>query len=185
MCPAGSSRFGETRLRFPSTNKLIAGIFESIAKITGLTFPAALETAIFVMIAAAVVFFSYKACLRVKHNAINNRAMIEVFVVCLVYGLIHPRFKDYGYILLLVPSYYIIKNIRYTKIAPFLFILFIMSNRMMLPIVSAIYDIIWAYYPLMVAYCVWGIYLYEIFTFANESEKPGAPHRNRISLKRS
>jgi hypothetical protein len=119
------------------------------------------------MIAAAVVIFSYKACMRLKREKMDNRAILEVFMVCLVYALIHPRFKDYGYILLLVPSYYIIKNIRYPRIALFLFMLFIMSNRMMLPIVSAIYDIIWLYYPLMVAYCVWGIYLYEILCESN------------------
>jgi hypothetical protein len=148
----------------PSTNKLIAGIFEFVSKITGMTMPQAFQSAIFIIIAAAVVFFSYKACLRLKQAQFDNRAMLEVFVVCLVYALIHPRFKDYGYILLLVPSFYIIKNIHYTKITPFLFILFIMSNRMMLPIVSSIYDIVWDFFPLVVAYCVWGIYLYEIFS---------------------
>ncbi|MDB4264857.1 hypothetical protein N9893_02200, partial [bacterium] len=152
----------------PSTNKLIAGIFEIVAKITGLTMPPAVQSAIFIVIAAAVVIFSYKACLRLKQAQIDNRAMLEVFVVCLVYALIHPRFKDYGYILLIVPSFYIIKNIHYTKITPFLFILFIMSNRMMLPIVSSIYDIVWAFFPLMVAYCVWGVYLYEIFSLNDE-----------------
>jgi hypothetical protein len=35
---------------------------------------------------------------------------------------------------------------------------------MMLPIAASLYDIVWNYYPLMVAYCVWGIYLYEIFS---------------------
>ena len=101
--------------------------------------------------------------------------MLEVFMVSLVYALIQPRFKDYGYILLLVPSYYIIKNTRYTRIAPFLFLLFILSDRMMLPIAASIYDIIWAYYPLFVAYCVWGIYLYEIFSLPRETAvKPTA-----------
>jgi hypothetical protein len=148
----------------PSTNKLIAGIFDMIENIAGSAPPEALASATFAVIAAAVVYYSYRACRRLKYKETQKRAMLEVFVVCLVYALIHPRFKDYGYILLLVPSYYIIKNIRYTKIAPFLFILFIMSNRMMLPLVSPIYDIIWMYYPLVVVYCVWGIYLYEIFS---------------------
>ena len=148
----------------PSSYKLIAALAESIAEITGMTIPLSFESAMFIILAAAVVFFSYKACMRLKRLEVKNRPMIEVFMVCLVYALIHPRFKDYGYILLLVPSYFIIKNIRYTKIAPFLFILFIMSHRMMLPIAASIYDLVWAYYPLMVAYCVWGIYLHEIFS---------------------
>jgi len=152
----------------PSTNKLIAGIFEVISKISGLNVPQALQSAIYISIAAAVVFFSYQACRQLKRSAPDNRAMLEVFVVCLVYALIHPRFKDYGYILLLVPSFYVIKNIHHSKIVPFLFILFVMSNRMMLPIVSSIYDIVWAFFPLMVAYGVWGIYLYEIFSLKKE-----------------
>ena len=152
----------------PSTNKLIAGIFEIVSNITGMTIPPAFQPTIFIIIASVVVFFSYKACLRLKQAQLDNRAMLEVFMVCLVYALIHPRFKDYGYILLIVPSFYVIKNIHYSKLTPFLFILFIMSNRMMLPIVSSLYDIVWAFFPLMVAYCVWGIYLYEIFSLNDE-----------------
>ena len=153
----------------PSTYKLIAGIFESLAKMAGVKIPKAFGAAVFCIIAAGVVYFSYKACLRLKQPTFENRAMLEVFMVSLVYALIQPRFKDYGYILLLVPSYYIIKNTRYTRIAPFLFLLFILSNRMLLPIAGFIYDTLWAYYPLMVAYCVWGIYLNEIFYPPNES----------------
>jgi hypothetical protein len=159
---------GERGAVVPSTNKLIAGIFEMVSKISGMTMPPAFQSAIFIIIAAAVVFFSYRACLRLRQAPIENRAMMEVFVLCLVYALIHPRFKDYGYILLLVPTYYMIKNIRYSKITPFLFILFIMSNRMMLPIASSIYDIVWAFFPLMVAYGVWGIYLYDIHSLEGE-----------------
>jgi hypothetical protein len=152
----------------PSTNKLIAAIFELIAPLTGLTVPGAFESGVYIIVAAAVVFFSYKACLQIKQTETDNRAMLEVFVICLVYALIHPRFKDYGYILLLVPGYYIIIKMHRTKLAPLLFILFIMSNRMMLPIAASIYDIVWNYYPLMVAYCVWGIFLNEIFSLNDE-----------------
>jgi Glycosyltransferase family 87 len=159
----------------PSTNKLIAALAESLAKISGMRIPHFFEAGMYIILAAAVVFFSYQACLRLKRPAIENRAMMEVFMVGLVYALIHPRFKDYGYILLLVPSYYIIKNIRCTKIAPFLFALFILSDRLMLPIAASIYDIIRAYYPLFVAYCVWGIYLHEIFCLVREpAVKPPA-----------
>ena len=155
---------GEKGEVVPATNKLIAGILSIFSKMTGMVLPPIFQAAIFVIIAAAVVFFSYKACLQLKHSGVGNRAMLEVFVVCLVYALIHPRFKDYSYILLLVPSYYIIVNTRYAKAGSFLFILFIMSNRMMLPMVSSAYDILWLYYPLLVAYGVWGLYLSEIFS---------------------
>jgi hypothetical protein len=99
-----------------------------------------------------------------------NREMTEVFLVCLLYALIHPRLKDYMFLLLIVPSYYIIKNTRHTKLAPFLFILFVLScERLVLPIFSSIMSLVRDYYPLMIAYCVWGIYLYEIFNYENGS----------------
>ncbi len=159
---------GEKGEVVPSTNKLIAGLVDAIAKMTGSEPPPALAPALFLMVAAGVIYFSYKACTRLKQAASDNRAKLEVFMVCLVYALIHPRFKDYGYILLLVPSYYIIRNTAYAKIAPFLFILFIMSNRLILPIAASIYDIIWTFYPLLVAYCVWSLYLNYIFSLKNE-----------------
>ncbi len=155
---------GEKGEVVPSTNKLIAAVVEMMAGIAGSPPPQALASAFFLTAAAGVVFFSYKACVRLRLADTDTRSMMEVFMVCLVYALIHPRFKDYGYILLLVPSYYIIKNTAYTKLTPFLFILFIMSNRLMLPIAASIYDIVWTYYPLMVAYCVWGLYLKLIFS---------------------
>jgi hypothetical protein len=155
---------GEKGEVVPSTSKLIADVVEMMAGIAGSPPPQALASAFFLTTAAGVVFFSCKACVRLRLADRDTRSMMEVFMVCLVYALIHPRFKDYGYILLLVPSYYIIKRTAYTKLAPFLFILFIMSNRLMLPIAASIYDIIWTYYPLMVAYCVWGLYLNHIFS---------------------
>ncbi len=155
---------GEKGEVVPSTNKLIAAVVEMMAGIAGSPPPQALASAFFLTAAAGVVFFSYKACVRLRLADTDTRSMMEVFMVCLVYALIHPRFKDYGYILLLVPSYYMIKNTAYTKLAPFLFILFIMSNRLMLPIADSVYDIIWTYYPLIVAYWVWGLYLNHIFS---------------------
>ena len=159
---------GEKGEVVPSTNKLLAGVVGMLAGMAGSPPPPVLASALFLTAAAAVVFFSYKACVRLSLADRDIRPMIEVFMVCLVYALIHPRFKDYGYILLLVPSYYIIRNTSYTKLAPFLFILFIMSNRLMLPIAASVYDIVWTYYPLMVAYCVWGLYLNLLFSLNSE-----------------
>lgn len=155
---------GEKGQVVPSTNKLIASVLEMMAKMTGFEPPRTLASVLFLALAAGIGFVSVKAWMQLRRSNRKDRAMLEVFLVCLLYALIHPRFKDYGYILLLVPSYYIIVNAPYMKLAPFLFVLFIMSNRLMLPIAGSIYDIVWAYYPLMVAYCVWGLYLNHIFS---------------------
>ena len=155
---------GEPGGLVPSTYKMIGDVFQLIANATGLTVPHGFRIVTVSAMAVAVIFLSYQAWIRLKCNEIKDKAMLEIFLACLVYALIHPRFKDYMYILLLVPSYYLIKNFRHTAVTPFLFILFILScDRMVLPIVSSMYALLWAYFPLIVAYCVWGLYLNEIF----------------------
>ena len=148
----------------PATNKLIGDAFLSLEKFSGVAVPGAIQTAVFGIIAAAVIYLTYQALVRLKRIEMAHNKMITVFLICLLYALIHPRLKDYAYLLLIVPSYYIIKNMRFAKMAPFLFILFILSSeRLVLPLASSIMAFIWEYYPLLVAYCVWGIFVYEIF----------------------
>lgn len=151
----------------PATYKLLADVFTALAQVSGTVVPRSFQLTLVVIAAAVVIYQTYRAHSRLKRSDMADRDMVSVFLVCLVYALILPRFKDYAYILLLVPSYYIIKNIRYTKAAPFLFVLFILSGNptvFVLPVASSLYAFIWKYYPLMVAYCVWGLYLHEIFS---------------------
>jgi len=154
---------GESGGVVPSTYKLIGDLAGTVAKISGTTVPRIVPFAIAAMLAAGILYLTYRAWVQLKHRPLPDRQMLTVFLVCLAYALIHPRFKDYMYLLLLVPAYYIIKNIRHTKAAPFLFVLFILSGpRLLLPVAASVMSLVWAYYPLIVAYCVWGLYLYEI-----------------------
>ena len=110
---------------------------------------------------------TYKAHIRLKSAKVENSRMLEVFLVCLVYALIHPRFKDYAYILLIVPAYFIIMNNRYTKTNPFVFFLAILVYPpFIVPGTEIVFMFFWKYYPLVVAYVIWGMYLHEIFSWA-------------------
>ena len=163
----------------PSTLKFVRAVFKVIEDFTGIVTPEGLQLAIVGLIVCGVVYLTYRAAIRLKSGDMPTREITEVFLVCLLYTLIHPRMKDYMYLLLIVPGYYVIKNTRFTRLAPFLFILFILSaDRLHLPIFSSMMSLIWAYYPLMIAYCVWGIFLYEIFAPGNETDESGAFPRN-------
>ena len=86
--------------------------------------------------------------------------------------LIHPRFKDYAYILLITPAFYIIVNNRVMKANPFVFFLAILVYPpLIVPGTEIIFMFFWKYYPLMVAFVIWGMYLYEIF-FHRKSAVP-------------
>lgn len=156
----------------PSSLKFVGAVFKIFGDSTGIYAPEALQLVIVGLIVCGVVYLTYRAAGRLKDSGVPNREMAEVVLVCLLYALIHPRMKDYMYLLLILPSYYVLKNTRLTRLAPFLFILFILSaDRLHLPIFSSMMSLLWAYYPLMIAYCVWGIFLYEIFAPANETDE--------------
>lgn len=60
-------------------------------------------TMVVIGLAVTVVFLSGRACLLLKRSLIDpeDNQKIILFLVCLVYALIHPRFKDYAYMLLM------------------------------------------------------------------------------------
>ena len=157
---------GESGVVGPSTQKFVKEIFRMISQMFGPVSPTII-TMVVIGLAAIVVFLSSRACLLLKRSLIDHEdnQKIILFLVCLVYALIHPRFKDYAYMLLIVPSYYIMKNIRYTKAFPFIFIFAILASpHLMLPGIDILSSVLWQYFPLMIAYTIWGLYLYEIYS---------------------
>jgi hypothetical protein len=162
----------------PSTFTLLSDVFKWFSNNAGLATPQAIQFAVLSVIVAAVILLTYKAHARLKSTKMENRQMLEVFLVCLVYALIHPRFKDYAYILLIVPAYYIIMNNRFTKANPFIFFLAILVYPpFIIPGTEIIFRFFWVYYPLMIAYVIWGMYLYEIFSFEKAPSPVTAPQR--------
>ena len=159
---------GESGAVGPSTEKFVKDIFALLSQLIGTVSPVIVSTVV-IALAALVVFLSGRAYFLLKGARSDHpdREKLILFLVCLVYALIHPRFKDYAYMLLIVPSYYIMKTNRLKKVFPFLFVLSILAApHLMLPGFDFLSAIVWRYFPLMIAYTVWGLYLYEIFALA-------------------
>jgi hypothetical protein len=161
----------------PSTFTLISDVFNWLSENAGLATPQAFQFAILAAFVSAVILLTYKAHTRLKSAKVENSRMLEVFLVCLVYALIHPRFKDYAYILLIMPAYYIIMNNRFTKTNPFVFFLAILVYPpFIIPGTEIIFMFFWKYYPLFVAYAIWGMYLHEIFSRATAPGPAALPN---------
>ena len=155
----------------PSTFTFLSDVFKWASDNTGVVTPKAIQFAILLVPVTAVVFFTYKAHVRLNSLEVENRPMLNVFLVCLVYALIHPRLKDYAYILLIVPSFYIVMNSRFTKVNPFVFFLAIAAlPPLIMPGTDLIFTFFWNYYTLFVAYAIWGMYLNEIFSAAEQPD---------------
>lgn len=166
---------GEKGAVGPSTTKFVNDLFRLISKILGPTSPALVSTVVIVL-AAVVVSLSARAYVLLKRIETEDSEKIALFLVCLVYALIHPRFKDYAYMLLIVPSYYIMKNTRYTKAFPFIFVLCVLASpHLLLPGIDILSAALWPYFPLMLAYMIWGLYLFEIFSWAHNKKPEARP----------
>jgi hypothetical protein len=149
----------------PSTFTFLSDGFKWVSNNLGVSTPQAIQFVVLIVFATAVVLLTYKAYVRLNSLSVENRPMIDVFLVCLVYALIHPRLKDYAYILLIVPSFYIIMNGRFTKVYPFIFLLAILAYPpFIVPGTEIVFTFFWNYYTLFVAYAIWAMYLNEIFS---------------------
>ena len=159
-----STRLEESGVVNPSTLQLIKDSFELLAYKTGIVVPNGAQFLLYFVVIGIVLFVTWRAFIVLQSVKVRDKERIELFLACLVYALILPRFKDYSYIFLLVPTYFIIKKDHYIKAYPFLFIITILSvHNITLPGFDIIFNFLWRYYPLIVAYGVWSLYLYEIF----------------------
>ena len=155
-----------TRIISPTTFSFIAVIFDLLARRRAIAINQEWQKALFGLIVLLVLFFSYKAYLVLRKYEPEDKEKIFVFLLCLIYALITLRMKDYAYVLLLVPSYHIIKKPHFFRAFPFLFALSILTaaKNVTLPDMGSIYLVMWEYYPPILAYLIWILYLQAIFS---------------------
>jgi hypothetical protein len=163
----------ERGVRNPATFSLIMDPFQLLAKETGIIVPVAVPMIIFSIVIIGILFTSWQAYRRLSYTEREDKEKLFLFLACLVYALILPRFKDYSYILLIVPAYFILKELTYRKATPVLFILIILPSPISasLPGISLISRVIWEYYSLFMAFGIWGLYIYEIFSHGNGKDR--------------
>jgi hypothetical protein len=153
----------------PATFQLVTEV-STVLTILGLPIPAFVQIAFYIGIVATIINISLKANRKLKLLEIENQTKIRILYFCVITALILPRFKDYSYILLLVPAYFILRRTNYNNGFVLLFILMVLLPYVMLnepqvtiPFVDVLYIFAYDYYPLLLAYAVWGLYLFYIF----------------------
>jgi hypothetical protein len=163
----------ERGVRNPATFSLIMDPFQLLAREAGIIVPVVVPRVIFSILILGILFVSWQAFRKLRMAKREDKERLFLFLACLVYALILPRFKDYSYILLIVPTFFILKRLSYWKAAPVLFILAILPSPLnaSLPGFKLLSRGIWEYYPLFLAYGIWGLYLYEILIQGNGNER--------------
>lgn len=157
---SNSMEIDERGIINPSTLAILKDAFDLLAIKTGATVPHFVPSVVFLFVISGILFLSWRSYTGMKFLNGAYREKSAIFFACLVYALILPRFKDYSYILLLVPTYFIIKRPVYAKVYVLFFSFTALSvTRVTLPGFPIIFNFLWRYYPLIIAYSAWGLYL--------------------------
>src|SRR5580765_1273522 len=83
----------------------------------------AVQTWLYVALATTILVPTLVVIRRVANTAALNRTEVSIYLLLLAYALVMPRFKNYSYMLLIVPTYYIAT--RSTRLGPVLPLLLI------------------------------------------------------------
>jgi hypothetical protein len=153
----------EQGIENPSTFSFTRELSQSLSKITSVSAFSKAYLIFYSIIIMVVISVSWLAYISITNLRIQDEKKWIIFLMCFVYSLICPRFKDYSYIILIVPTYFTIKRVSCIKPYILLFIFTVISAvYVTLPGLKIIVYFLWNYYPLIVAYCLWGLYLCEI-----------------------
>ena len=148
-------------LNNPSTFAFVKDALDIIEMQVGIQVAQWVDYGVFMLIVVAIIGPSIKGLGILADSKNGEGRMAMVFFACLTYALIAPRFKDYSYMLLILPTYYLLKRIGHKTFYPYILILFCFVVPGLTKEVN-LFSMA-GYYPLAMAYGVWTIYLYYIF----------------------
>jgi hypothetical protein len=143
----------------PSVFSLLVEAGRAFTQVFGVEAPGGAIRLIYVIWISTVMYLSWKAVKKLDMNSEEQRKT-AVYVACLFFALIAVRFKDYSFILLLVPTYSFMLSTNYVGKYFLLFILTVLSaERIALPGLDLVVWFLWNYYPTFVALLLWILYL--------------------------
>ena len=119
---------------------------------------ALLPTLSYGAVAGAISLLSLFALRRRRRIGLTDDGKETIFLACLTYALVFPRLKCYSLVLLLVPSFYIIRTYLARKTSAAAFLLLLIPVKSSLPEAEAIAKL-FLYYPLFLASLIWIAYL--------------------------
>jgi hypothetical protein len=111
------------------------------------------------IVTAVVLASSWHALrgLAARAMAIEHRRLWAIILVCFAFALVSPRFKDYSFTLLLVPTFRVLFGQRRVDVSRALLLgaMFMPPGAARTPRLNDWLAVFWVYYPLLVAGAIW------------------------------
>jgi hypothetical protein len=161
----------------PGLLPLIKSFLIFLTRRDWIIYPTLLKWSLYLLCISAIVVWTWKP---LQELDITDQldARFAINIMCLLFALLSPRFKDYSYIVLLVPAYFIMEKAVVVRPYPLIFLLCGLSAyHITLPGLERLASVLWAYYPLLLAIVVWATYLIEL----NAPRNFNAPGRDVIA----
>jgi len=160
----------------PATWPLISEGVDALQETARIRLPQVTKTAIF---GAIVVMAAGVSLLSLRRFVIREHPEARLWRICLIillYAVVLPRFKNYTYILLVGPSFYVLSSSRLPRpliLACAIVMMFTYTNylelgRVLLPFFWTIRE----YYSLIMAWLLWGLCCYSIAKWGRDGTLP-------------
>lgn len=138
----------------PSTLALARDIVESIGQKTGAQLPQILSYGVYAGVVVTVVTMTLACARALRRRGAEGWTLMTIYMSCLAYALVMPRFKTYSFILVLPPALYLLTRGANIKSLGLLFALLALATVTPFPI-SPYLQYFWRYYPLFLVFMVW------------------------------
>lgn len=105
---SASSRLTDRGVVNPSTAALIRDAYAGMSNHAAGAGLASGPGLIYLLAAGAITFVTLMAAAKARVGNSGQELLLQIFLVCLAYGLVVPRFKTYSYVLVVVPTFYVL-----------------------------------------------------------------------------
>ena len=167
---------GEHGENNPSTWALVSDVALWVKIKTGHALPAIIPQAIYAALALGVTAVSAKIFSQLRSLDEKKADLWRICLVCLWFALVVPRLKNYSYILLIGPSFYVLASAKWVNpVVPLGALLTIFCYQSLQWLGSALqpfYTVQREYWCLLLVWMVWGLCCYSIWRETSESDCP-------------
>lgn len=157
----------------PSSYALISECFSVILNRPVFAGFSAMTGIFYSVFLGVVIYLAVKAISRLRSTKGRDHGDMIILFICVVYTIILPRFKDYSFIIMIVPAYVMIKKLfARSGYYGYLILMMLIIPAGAAPVgMDLIIKALWRYYPLIISYGVFFCFIYYFRNCANVGQR--------------
>jgi hypothetical protein len=145
----------------PALLALVRDASEVVSRTYGFVISRTTQTMIYALLAIAILVPTWTIARRVHNTQAVNRIELILYLVLLAWAITAPRFKNYAYMLVIVPTYYVATHSSRLPVAvPLLLIACLTANTWITRPEHA--ALVASYSSWLIAFGTWTLYVYEL-----------------------